>query len=131
MGSVAVSAVGARLRGWLRGVPATWTLLLLTVLGPLLPAVGPVRAETLLWAPHTLLTSMLWAPHAGWWPLSVAGVLLLGPPAERAAGTGRFAARVLLGQAVSVLAVLLLARLTSVVDPAWGAVLAGDAVHGP
>lgn len=131
MGSVAVSPVGPRLRGWLRGVPATWTLLLLCALGPLLPLVGPVRAETLLRAPHALLTSMLWAPHAGWWVLSVAGVLLLGPPAERAAGTGRFAARVLLGQLVSVLAVLLLARLTSVVDPAWGAVLAGDAVHGP
>ncbi|MCG7422403.1 DUF2156 domain-containing protein [Micrococcus porci] len=116
---------------WLRGVPATWTLLLFTALGPLLPLVDPARPGSLPHAPHEVATSLLFAPHPLAWALALVGVAVLGPPAEREAGSGPFAARVVLGHTASVLAVLGLLWAVRQVDPAWGAVLRSDAIAGP
>ena len=130
-GRALVAQVGPRVARWFAGVPATWVLALFVAAGPLLPLVEPVRAGTLAHAPHVVLTSLLAASGPWSWAFGLLGVLVLGPPAERAGGSGRFVLRVLLGHLVSVLAVVGLTLLTGAVDPAWGAVLARDPVLGP
>lgn len=130
-GRALVAQVGPRVARWFAGVPATWVLALFVASGPLLPLVEPVRVGTLAHAPHVVLTSLLAASGPWSWAFGLLGVLVLGPPAERAGGSGRFVLRLLLGHVAAVLAVVGLTLLMGAVDPAWGAVLVRDPVLGP
>ncbi|MDO5633504.1 MAG: DUF2156 domain-containing protein [Micrococcus sp.] len=121
----------SRVLAWFAHAPVSVILLALCLAAPVIPGIHAVLLATVPGQPVHLISSIAFAPNGYLYVLAALAVAAVGPPAERAAGSWRFALRVLIGHLAALGLCLLLVHAVGWFDAAWAQQLTRAAIFGP